>query len=268
MKWGKVSLVIFGALVVTALGIDAADTLTGSTGTLLSRVISKDGSVCPQGMVVVANIPTLTCVDAYEVSVGKDCPEQDPSQVVSTQQNVNTKSCVTESKKDAHPWRFISRDQAMQMCARSNKRIPTSEEWYELSLGQVAMEASCNVNSKQVSDTGAYGACVSPHGIFDLVGNVWEWVSDDVINGVYNNTTQLPESGYVAQVDSSGIATVVSDVPQDLFEKDYFWSRSEGAYGIIRGGYYDSGSDAGLYVVHADTPPTSASAGIGFRCVQ
>ena len=64
------------------------------------------------------------------------------------------------------------------------------------------------------------------------------------------------------------MATMVSDTPLDLFEKDYFWSHSDGAFGIIRGGYYDSGSDAGLYAVHADTPPTSAAIGIGFRCVQ
>ena len=96
---------------------------------------------------------------------------------------------------------------------------------------------------------------------------MWEWVSDDVINGSYNNA-QLPASGYVAQVDSTGMATVVQETPHDLFEKDYFWSRTEGAYGVIRGGYYDSGSDAGVYTVHADTPPTSTSIGIGFRCVK
>jgi len=260
-------MVIFGALVITALGIDATDTLRGSDGTLLSRVISKEGSGCPKGMVMVSNIPTLTCVDAYEVSTGGACPEQNPTQMLSTQQNINTKECIAESKQGALPWRFITRDQAMQMCARAGKRIPTSEEWYRLSLGQVNTEASCNVSSKQVSGTGTYGECVSPHGAFDLVGNVWEWVSDDVINGVFAGA-ELPRSGYVAQVDSAGMATVVADTPQDLFEKDYFWSRPDGAYGIIRGGYYDSGTDAGLYIVHADTPPTSVSPGIGFRCVQ
>jgi len=92
-------------------------------------------------------------------------------------------------------------------------------------------------------------------------------VSDDVIDGMYN-AAKLPESGYVTQVDSAGMATVANTEPQELFGKDYFWSRGEGAYGIIRGGYYDSGTDAGVYTVHADTLPTSASAGIGFRCIK
>lgn len=267
MKWGRVSLVIFGALVITALGIDAADTLQGSNSTLLSQVISKGGGVCPQGMVEIATIPGITCVDIYEASVSPECSVANPNQMLGTQQNIESRDCRSVSKEHTQPWRFISRDQAMQMCARDGKRLPTSAEWYAISLGMSGVEQSCNVSSKSVSETGSYGACVSPSGVFDLVGNVWEWVSDDVIEGVYN-ARQLPESGYVAQVDAHGMATVVSGDSQELFGTDYFWARAEGAYGIIRGGYYDSGTDAGIYVVHADTPPTTASAGIGFRCVK
>lgn len=269
MKWGRTILVIFGALVITALGIDAADTMNGSEGTLLSQVISKSKNTgpCPKGMSVVDNIPSLTCVDMYEASAGEQCPETSPEQVVATQKNVETAVCNTESKKDSIPWRFVTRDQALQMCARSGKRIPTSDEWYALSLGMAGVEQNCNVNENKVSETGTHMECKSPHGAYDLVGNVWEWVSDDVINGTYK-ANPVPASGYVSQVDAGGMAVVTSQDPQDLFGKDYFWSRTEGAYGIIRGGYYDSGTDAGVYTVHADTLPTSASAGIGFRCVK
>ncbi len=268
MKWGKGILVIFGALIITALGIDATDTLQGSQSTLLSQVISKKSiGLCPVGMIEVANIPTLTCVDMYEATAGEGCPTQDPEQTLGTQKNLETRECLAESRKESIPWRFISRDQALNMCARSGKRLPTSEEWYALTLGMATVEASCNVSSKSVSKTGLYNDCVSPHGTFDLVGNVWEWVSDDVIDGMYKSN-KIPESGYVVQTDSSGMATVVDVNPNELFGKDYFWSKTEGAYGIIRGGYYDSGTDAGLYTVHADTLPTTASIGIGFRCVK
>jgi hypothetical protein len=269
MKWGRIILVIFGALSITALGIDAADTNTGSEGTLLSQVISKSKNTgpCPKGMSVVDNIPSLTCVDTFEASAGNACPEKSPEQVVATQKNLETSACSAESQPDTTPWRFVTRDQALQMCARSGKRIPTSEEWYALSLGMAGVEQHCNINENRVSETGKHLECKSPHGAYDLVGNVWEWVSDDVINGTYKSS-QVPESGYVAQVDASGMATLTSTDAQDLFGKDYFWSRTEGAYGIIRGGYYDSGTDAGVYTVHADTVPTTASIGIGFRCVK
>jgi formylglycine-generating enzyme required for sulfatase activity len=147
------------------------------------------------------------------------------------------------------------------------KRLPSSEEWYLLSLGMVGVETSCNISSGSISKTGEREACVAPYGAFDLVGNVWEWVHDDVIDGTYRER-QLPTEGYVAQIDNAGMATVSSDQPQALFGNDYFWVDATGAYGVIRGGYYDSGLDAGIYAVHADTPPTSASAGIGFRCVR
>lgn len=267
MKWGKTIMVIVGALIVTALGIDAADTIGGAKGTLFSQVISSREGVCPSGMTEVNAIPNVTCVDTYETSVGNDCPVLVPEQIIATQQNLGESACKAESKAGALPWRFITRDQAMQMCARSGKRLPTSEEWYALSLGMAQVEKNCNVSSKNVSNAGAYTDCHAPNGAYDLVGNVWEWVSDDVINGNYKNA-QVPTTGYVAQVDSTGMATVVSQEPQELFEKDYFWSRADGAYGVIRGGYYDSGSDGGLYTVHADTPPTTAGAGIGFRCIK
>jgi len=267
MKWGRITLIIVGALIITALGIDAADTITGSRGTLLSQVIGEKTGACPKGMVEVQNLPTLSCVDTYEVSTGATCPVSEPENMLSSLKNIETQACVPETKVDATPWRYITRDQAMQACARVGKRLPTSEEWYQLSLGMVGINESCNISSKNVSRTGAFSTCVSPHGAYDMVGNVWEWVSDDVIDGSYKEHT-LPVSGYVAQVDETGMATVSSGEAQELFGNDYFWSRDSGAYGIIRGGYYDSGTDAGIYVVHADTLPTAASAGIGFRCVK
>lgn len=267
MKWGRVVLVIFGALVITALGIDAADTLQGSEGTLLARVIQKSTGPCPSGMVPIDTIPTVVCVDAYEVSPSETCPISAPEQMMGTQRNIEARDCMPISRVDARPWSFVTRDQAMQLCARAGKRLPTAEEWYALALGMADVEYSCNIDSGEYANTGTHQECVSPQGVYDLVGNVWEWVSDDVVNGTYKSIP-VPESGYVAQVDAGGMTTVISTTPEELFGKDYFWSNREGVYGIIRGGYYKSGEDAGLYSVHAGTQPNSASIGVGFRCVK
>lgn len=267
MKWGKIILIIFGAIMVTALGIDAADTVTGSRGTLLSELIGSRESLCPVGMVHIEAVPSLSCIDAYENSTGSQCPTKDPENILSTQNNVESAACTPETKAQVLPWRYISRDLAMRECARVGKRLPTSAELYELSLSIPSADTTCNISSHAIAQTGTYNTCVSAHGVYDLVGNLWEWTSDDVINGKYQDE-QLPNSGYVAQVDKGGMATLTKTEAQTLFGSDYFWSRADGSYGIIRGGYYDSNTDAGIYTVHADTLPTDGGPGIGFRCVK
>ena len=267
MKWLKTGAVIVGAVIITALGIDAADTLNGSDGTLLSQVIEGTTGPCPAGMVLVENVAGVTCVDVYEAAAGEACPAPSPGNKIQSTENIHNAECIPVSEPDASPWRFVTRDQAMQACARAGKRLPTSAEWYQLSLGMAEVEDRCNVDSGGVSMTGKNSECVSPHGAYDLVGNVWEWVSDDVIDGQYNNR-QLPETGFVAQIDGGGMAVVSSSTESELFGEDYFWSKAEGAYGIMRGGYYDSGSDAGIYTVHADVAPTLSGTAIGFRCLK
>jgi hypothetical protein len=63
------------------------------------------------------------------------------------------------------------------------------------------------------------------------------------------------------------MATQVAGKTSDLFYSDYFWSTSEGAFGILRGGFFGSRSDAGVYAAHARTVPTSVGTAIGFRCI-
>lgn len=36
---------------------------------------------------------------------------------------------------------------------------------------------------------------------------------------------------------------------------------------MMRGGFYRSGEDGGIYSIHADIEPTFSSGAIGFRCV-
>ena len=63
------------------------------------------------------------------------------------------------------------------------------------------------------------------------------------------------------------MATLTSQSPSQDFEQDYLWQSPEGIYGVLRGGFFGSGEDAGVYAVHAKTAPTVAAIAIGFRCV-
>jgi hypothetical protein len=267
MKWLKVGAVVFCAVLLTALGIDAADTLSGSRSTLLGQLISATPTgKCPSGMVEVPAGVSFGCVDKYEASPSKECPHSNPQNALETQENMNDPECKAASEKEQNVWTFISREQAVAACLRGGKRLPKNSEWYVVSAGTHDAENKCNMSGGGAHKTGKGEECVSAVGAVDTVGNVWEWVSDDVIEGKLSGR-ELPATGYVAQVDSEGIATLTSQEPSDLFSQDYFWSQLTGAFGMIRGGFYGSKSDAGVYAIHADTLPTTSGTAIGFRCV-
>ena len=268
MKWGvKLLLVIVFAVVITALGIDASDTLRGSSATFLASVIGSNSTAkCPIGMQYVASALTFSCVDSYEAAAGEGCPYQNPATAAETTSNILQPQCKSISTADSSPWRFITREQAVLACVRAGKRLPKSEEWYQFALGTTP--SLCNLFSQSYAKGTDFLTCTSTTGAYQTVGNVWEWVTDDVIDGQYNNRT-LPSSGYVTQVDSGGVATETSpNKPNEQFSNNYFWSESVGAFGMIRGGFYGSGSDGGVFAVQAATKPTFTGTAIGFRCVQ
>jgi len=159
----------------------------------------------------------------------------------------------------------MNREQATVMCARSGKRLPTAAEWYQFALGTDIKK--CHTAGSDVVGGDMFPDCVSAVQIKNTVGNVWEWVNDDVISGQYLGR-QLPETGYVKQVDNGGVATVTVLERESEITGEYFWSKNTGAFAMIRGGYYGSKTDAGVFTVHAQTLPTFFGEAVGFRCLR
>ncbi len=257
-------LTVVIASVFSTIGIFASDTLRGVDSRFNLASVGETG-ICASGMVPINGDKNVICVDLYEASPGAGCPNKNPANILESEKNSNTSECYAASVKDAKPWTFISLPQAQRMCASAGKRLPTSDEWYKIALG--TQVDSCIVRGSEPKTTGSADDCVSPQGVYDMVGNVWEWVDETVTNTDWKGRI-LPDDGYVASVDASGIAITSDTAPQELYGNDYIWSETEGVFGMLRGGFFGSQDDAGLYTVNASIPPDFASQGVGFRCVE
>ncbi len=260
----KGTLVVLGATIISTLGIFASDTLNGIDGGL-ANLSSRDTGVCAQGMIAQKIHDSLICVDAYEGTPAETCPNTTPTNVFESEKNASTKGCYAASVPGKAPWTFITLSQAQRVCAEAGKRLPTSYEWFQIALGTET--AQCVVKESVPQETGTK-TCLSSSGAYDTVGNVWEWVNETVEGNVFHERS-LPAEGYVTSADASGIAITTNTETADvLYGEDYFWSKTEGVFGMIRGGFYGSEADAGLYTVNATVATNFASQGVGFRCVE
>jgi formylglycine-generating enzyme required for sulfatase activity len=216
-------------------------------------------------MVLAKNADSVLCVDEYEASPLGACPFPRPKNALESEKNVGTKGCYAASHEGEDPWTYITLAQAQRVCAEAGKRLPTSDEWYTLALG--TDETSCHTEGDAPQKTGET-SCVSTSGTHDMIGNVWEWVNETVTGTEYRGR-KLPHEGYVSGADASGVAiTTDPETGSELYGTDYFWSKSDGVFGMLRGGFYGSGSDAGLYTINASVPTNFATQGVGFRCVM
>ena len=158
----------------------------------------------------------------------------------------------------------MTRAEATAVCTKAGKRLPNATEWYAVSVGTDATK--CNVAAGEVKTSGKNPSCTSAAGVSDTIGNVWEWVSDDVFDGAFGGRP-LPAEGFVVQADNAGVATVTTPKHTATTTDGYFWSNPVGAFGMIRGGFYGSQFDAGVYAIQAATSPNFSGAAIGFRCI-
>lgn len=147
--------------------------------------------------------------------------------------------------------------QAEQACALSDKRLLTNQEWQRAAAGTPDPgtdngTTDCNVLSEGPSNTGARKNCVSAWGVYDMVGNVWEWVGDwgDLTIGCTNWTDHTGLAG-------GDLSCVGGDGNSD--------SRLvPGA--LVRGGAWHWGVEAGVFTIGAYAHPHSGGSEFGFRC--
>jgi formylglycine-generating enzyme required for sulfatase activity len=262
VRWFFVTLTV---IVVTSFTVDATlnegSISQSALGILVTGVTEAS---CAEGMQELQIAERRICIDLYEASPNEECFFAVVKNNEETKRNIGISACTPSSVAGAKPWTYVSYHEAKALCAKRQMRLPTHEEWYTAALG--TQESGCNIGSGAVAETGD-SVCESSYGAYDMIGNVWEWVDGEVVDGVYNSR-QLPETGRVENADKYGVAISTSEQKNNTFDNDYFWSSKDGVYGMMRGGFYGSGEDGGIYSIQATRPYTFSGAALGFRCVE
>jgi formylglycine-generating enzyme required for sulfatase activity len=203
------------------------------------------------------------CIDKYEVSVWSS-PSGGTQYGVSSDNYPcadNGQDCkagtagevYARSVPGVQPSRFITYFQAQQALANVGKRLPSNGEWQQAAAGTPDPGADngstdCNSTAQAGQDpvnTGSRSSCVSNHGAHDMAGNVSEWVADWV-----PASTGCPGWGAFSDDDMclSGASTTAT---------------APGA--LVRGGFFNHGTDAGPFAVFGGVPAPTSDLSIGFR---
>lgn len=177
-----------------------------------SSVAEKQpAAACGAGMVLVGSF----CIDAYEAHL---VLASDPSRVHDPTLPLSEgEQYLARSLAHVLPQGYISRDQAKAACEAAGKRLCSAVEWqtackgkagYKYPYGRDEEKGRCNtgklhlpsilfgadvrlgepqLNSPRLNrepgflaKTGEYARCVSDYGAYDMMGNLHEWVADDV----------------------------------------------------------------------------------------
>ncbi|MCB9026150.1 MAG: hypothetical protein H6625_07535 [Bdellovibrionaceae bacterium] len=118
--------------------------------------------------------------------------------------------------------------------------------------------------------------------IWDLGGNVWEWVKDDYINiisyGLDSYISQITSTTHTNVFSLSGGTTTIARNAKDQFGPlgDYtslsvgglgIGNINNNAGGILRGGSWSNVTSTGVFTTNLNVGPSYSMDAVGFRCV-
>ena len=215
---------------------------------------------CPADMVKVGSV----CVDKYEASVWEN-PDGTGTQYGATADDYPCADTGNDCKDKMYavsragetPSASITWFQAQQACGNVGKRLLSNAEWQAAAAGTPDPggnpgEEECNTNSGEPVSTGSRANCVSVWEVFDMVGNVAEWVEDWVPRSALCLESKL----FDGTDDDNCLAGAATDTGPGVLHRG-------GHFGL-----FGKGGRPGVFTVHGGNEPSDAFDVLGFRCAR
>jgi len=88
-----------------------------------------------------------------------------------------------------------SRATATSLCKKAGKALCRGAQWLKACETGTPEASKCNVTGG-VQPAGSYAECVTSNGVYDMIGNVGEWTSDNFIRGGDTNVGGIGSCSY------------------------------------------------------------------------